>query len=80
VDEAWLRLQALTGPGADDPAALAALDELHAAYAQLYADAEALVHSSIRRVKPPPPPALYLQVARRIPARYRRMVRRALRA
>jgi hypothetical protein len=82
VDAAWVRLQALAGAGADDPAALAALDETRAAYERLYADAEALAHSSLRarRARPAPPPTFYVKVARRIPARYRRMIRRALRA
>jgi hypothetical protein len=82
ADTAWARLQALAGPDADDPAALAALDDSRAAYAQLYADAEALVHSSIqgRRLTAAPPPTLYMQLARRIPVRYRKLIRRALRA
>jgi hypothetical protein len=82
VDTAWVRLQGLAGADGEDPAALAALDDSRAAYARLYADAEALVHSSIqsRRLKATPPPALYLQIARRIPVRYRRLIRRALRA
>jgi hypothetical protein len=81
VEEAWLRLQALAGPDGEDPAALAALDEARDEYERLYADAEALAHSSIRarRHRPAPPPTLYLQVARRIPERYRRLIRRALR-
>ena len=82
VDTAWVRLQALAGPGADDPAVLAPLDDSRAAYAQLYAGAEALVHSTIhaRRARAAPPPTFYLQIARRIPVRYRKLIRRALRA
>ena len=82
VDTAWVRLQALAGPEGNEPATLAALDDSRAAYGQLYADAEALVHSSIhaRRVHAAPPPTFYLQLARRIPARYRKLIRRALRA
>ncbi len=81
VDAAWLRLQALSGPDGDSAAALAALDEARAAYEQLYADAEALVHSSIRarRVRPAPPPTLYVQLARRVPAPVRKGIRRMLR-
>jgi hypothetical protein len=83
VEQAWVRLQALTGPDPDDPAALAALDDARAAYAQLYADAEALVHTSIRAQRPRPasaaPPTLYVQVARRVPAPVRRGIRRLLR-
>jgi hypothetical protein len=81
VDAAWLRLLALAGPGDEDPAALAALDAARTDYQRMYADAEALVHSSIqaRRLRQAAPPSLYLEVARRIPARYRKAIRRALR-
>jgi hypothetical protein len=80
VDAAWTRLQALAGPNADDPAALAALDAARAEYDRLYAEAEALAYTSIRppRLKPAPAPALYVEVVRRIPVRYRRAIRRAL--
>jgi 2-polyprenyl-6-methoxyphenol hydroxylase-like FAD-dependent oxidoreductase len=82
VDTAWVRLQALAGPQGDEPATLAALDDSRAAYAELYAGAEALAHSSLRaRAQPPSaPPTFYLQLARRIPPRYRKLIRRALRA
>lgn len=79
VDAAWLRLLALTE--ADDAAALAALDDARADYRRMYADAEALVHSSFAAQRAPEaaPPTLYVEVARRIPARYRKAIRRALR-
>jgi hypothetical protein len=85
VDTAWVRLQALAGPQGDEPNTLAALDDSHAAYAELYAGAEALVHSTIRARRgaaapPAAPPSTYLQIARRIPPRYRKLIRRALRA
>jgi hypothetical protein len=81
VDAAWVRLQELAGPDGDAPAALAALDETRAAYGRLYADAEALVHSSIRarRARPVPPPTTYLKIARRVPAPVRKGLRRLLR-
>jgi hypothetical protein len=81
VDTVWQRLQALAGPNGEDPAALAALDASRAAYDELYADAEALVHTSIRapRFRPPPPPTFYVQLARRVPAPVRKGIRRLLR-
>ena len=85
VDTAWVRLQALAGPQGNEPATLAALDDSRAAYAALYAGAEALVHSTIRARRggaapPAAPPSTYLKIARRIPPRYRKLIRRALRA
>jgi len=55
VDTAWVRLQALAGPEGNEPATLAALDDSRAAYAELYAGAEALVHSTIRAGGAAPP-------------------------
>ena len=82
VDTAWTRLQALTGRDGDAPATLAALDETRAAYERLYGDAEELAHSSImaRHARQVAPPTFYMQLARRVPRRYRKLIRRALRA
>jgi hypothetical protein len=82
VEDSWARLQALATPAANAPETLAALDATRAAYARLYADAEALVHSAIRarQTRPAPPPTLYLQIARRVPAPVRKRIRRLLRA
>jgi hypothetical protein len=82
AETAWERLLSLTR--ADEPQALAALDDSREAYAALYGEAEEFVHSSIsavRRRRPkgaaPPPPTLYVRLARRVPAHWRRRVRGA---
>ncbi len=84
----WERFELLAAPDADEPLVRAALDESRAVYAELYAEAEAIAQSSATAVKPrkraapkPPPPGLRglrIRVARRIPARHRRRVRRLL--
>jgi hypothetical protein len=88
-EDVWSALQPLTLPDGNGAGARLALDGARAAYATMYTEAEALAQSSItaakrRRPKPPPvqgpPPTLYVRVARRVPARYRKRVRKALRA
>jgi hypothetical protein len=85
AERAWAELQPLAQTGGDEPAALAALDASHAAFTALYAEAEAIAQSSITaakprkaKPKPPPPPTLYVRLARRVPARYRKRLRRVL--
>jgi hypothetical protein len=86
AETAWERLLVLTRDGGDGPDALAALDDSREAYAALYGQAEEFVHSSIsavRRHRPKaaaaaPPPTLYVRLARRVPARWRRRVRGVL--
>ena len=57
IDETWDQLKALAGAEVESADAHASLDELRHEYAQLYADAERLAHSTIvaarRRTKPP---------------------------
>jgi hypothetical protein len=89
ADDAWRRLQPLADPHGDTPEVRTGLDEARAAFQSLYAEAEELVQSSITAARPraragagrpaPSPPAtLRVRVARRVPVRYRRMLRRAV--
>jgi hypothetical protein len=86
AETAWERLQPLAADG-DTAAIRATLDETRAAYGALYGEAEAIAQSSIRAARPRrkqaqvpvEPPALYVRLARRVPARYRKGVRRLLR-
>lgn len=90
AEDAWRRLQPLADPQGDTPAVRAALDEVREAFQTLYAEAEAMVQSSITADKPrrrtaTPDPAtprlpasLRVRVARRVPVRYRRVLRRAV--
>jgi hypothetical protein len=89
AEHAWERLQPLTGPEGDTPQVRTALDETRAAFQALYADAEEIAQSSITAARPrggrsrqaPGGPApLRVRAARRLPVRYRRMLRRALRS
>lgn len=87
-EEAWQRLQALAGPGGDHPAARAALDDSRAAFQGYYAEVEEVAQSSITAAKPrrgggaraaaTEPAPLRVRVARRMPVRYRRLLRRAV--
>jgi hypothetical protein len=88
AEEVWAKVQRLAEPGGDTPAAAAALDEAHAAYRALYAEAEAVAQSTTMAArarekakantsKPAPaaPPTLYVRIARRVPRRIRRALR-----
>lgn len=55
AEEAWLLLDVLVG-APDDPAARAGLDAVRARYVAMYADAEALVQSTIDAPAPPGQP------------------------
>jgi hypothetical protein len=92
AEDVWRELQPLAGTGADEAPVRAALDAARAAYAELYAEAEAISQSSVtavkpRRAKPAAPAAapqrapasLRVRLARRVPAPYRRRLRRVLR-
>jgi hypothetical protein len=89
VEEVWEALQPLaeSGGDAEGAAARVRLDAAHAAYRTLYADAELIAESSIVAAKPrrgaKRPPTGWRRVraavARRIPARPRRLLRAALR-
>jgi hypothetical protein len=86
AETAWERLQPLAAGGD----AQAALDDSRVAYGTLYAESEAIAQSSILAARPrrkpaaqpapAQPPTLYVRLARRVPARYRKRVRRLLRA
>jgi hypothetical protein len=89
AEEVWQQLQPLADPGGDTPELHEKLDRARAAYAELYAEAEAIAQSSItaakprRKAKKPGPatsPSLRARLARRVPARYRDRVRRAVRS
>ncbi len=88
AEESWQQLDALAEPDGDTAAAAEHLDELRAAYADLYEEAEALAQSSViaaRRTSPPRLPAVVSdsRMADRVPHGLRRLVpagvRRALR-
>ncbi|HSD77416.1 MAG TPA: hypothetical protein VLA98_08415, partial [Solirubrobacteraceae bacterium] len=87
AEAAWEQLQVLARPGGDVAAALAALDATRPAYEALYREAEAIAQSSVTAARPrrrgarpaaARPPSLRVRLARRIPARHRRRIRRAL--
>lgn len=84
ADEAWVLVSRLAGEDEGDRAEICGrLDELRGIYTDLFAEAEAIVHSSIAAAArarplalPPrrPAPAMARMVVRRVPARYRRLV------
>jgi hypothetical protein len=90
ADEVWLALQPLADPAPDVGRAERALDDARTRYQQLYAEAEAIAQSSVTAAKrrrgparkppaaPPPPASLRVRVARRVPVRYRRAIKRAV--
>ena len=89
VEDVWRRLQPLAGDDGDAPATRASLDEARTAYAAFYAEAETIAQSSItaaqrrgpqRAKRPGPPPPLRVRLARRLPVRYRRRLRGAVRS
>jgi hypothetical protein len=95
AEDVWERIQPLAAPGGDTDATRVTLDAAHGAYDALYAEAEATAWSSAaaagkaRRAARPAakqvaapalPPSLRVRLARRVPVRYRRQVRRALRS
>jgi hypothetical protein len=95
AERVWQDVQQLARPGGDGADARARLDASRAEFRLLYAEAEAIAQSSITAARPrkrqagpaagrqpkpaPVPPSLRVRVARRIPKRYRRRVREALR-
>ena len=94
VEDVWAAVAPLAGPGGDTPEARARLDAAAAAYRGFYDEVEAIAYSSIAAARPrrgrpaagapkpehAPAPPLRVRLARRVPASYRRRVRRALRA
>jgi hypothetical protein len=93
AEEVWGVLQPLADPGGDTPEVHRRLDAARAAYGVLYAEAEAISQSSVSAVRPrkkpakpkpkpspKPPPSLKVRLARRIPARQRKRIKRAVRS
>jgi hypothetical protein len=91
AEAVWNALQPLADPGGDDATLHATLDDWRPAYAKLYDGAEAIAESSVRAVRrprrraspkprrtPDVPPSLRVRLTRRVPARYRRRLRRAV--
>jgi hypothetical protein len=92
AEDVWARFQPLADPGGDSLERHRALDEAREAYGVMYGEAEAIAQSSINAQRPrrapaakparpgPAPPSLRVRIARRIPAPYRRRLRRAVSA
>jgi len=89
ADEVWEQLQLLARPDPDAAAVGSELDALRFRYVELHDEAEAIAQSSVTAVKPRPrrkaatkapaaPPSLRVRLAQRVPARYRRGLRRAI--
>lgn len=82
AERVWAELQPLADERGDGEAARAALDASRADYAAFYSEAEAIAQSSVTAVKPrkppapPAPPSLYVRMARMIPVRHRKRLRR----
>jgi hypothetical protein len=90
AEDVWQRVQPLAGDAPETPELHASLDEARHEFDAFYAEAEALVHTSLyaarrgaakprARKPPPPPPTLRARITRRVPLRYRRRVRRVVR-
>jgi hypothetical protein len=88
AESVWVALQPLAEPG-DAAAAQSALDPARSDYLTLYAEAEAIAQSSVNAAKRrgggsggkaggPGAPSLRVRIARRVPARHRRRLRRML--
>jgi hypothetical protein len=93
AEEVWLKLLPLADPGGDTEAVHSALDDARAAYGRLYDEAEAIAQSSVTAAKgrkkapqpgggdaPKAPPSLRVRLARRVPAPYRKRIKRAVRS
>jgi hypothetical protein len=95
AEDVWRLVQSLALPGGDTCAAWTELDRARSSYIELYAEAEAIAQSSVTAAKRRPrrgggaaagkatasaPASLRVRLARRVPAPYRRRVRRALRS
>jgi hypothetical protein len=87
AEDVWGQLQRLAEPDGDVAGLHGDLDARRAAYVALYDEAEAIAQSSVTAVKPrkassrkPRPATLRVRLARRVPERYRKRLRRAVRA
>ncbi|MEA2429444.1 MAG: hypothetical protein QOF37_3072 [Thermoleophilaceae bacterium] len=88
ADEVWAELNRLAEPGADAAAVATELDRLSRAYTAMHAEAEAIAQSAVTAVRPRKkkpaaaaparPVSLRGRLARRLPPRYRKRLRRAL--
>ena len=89
AEQVWETLQPLATEGGDVGAAQAALDAARDDYLALYGEAEAIAQSSVTAARRKgkrhpgsgthaPAPTLRVRVARKIPARYRKSIRRVL--
>jgi len=87
AEDVWAAMQPLTEPGGGEERVRAALDEARARYATLYGEAEAIAQSSVTAARPrrsqgagapEGPRPMWVRVARHVPVRYRRSLRRAL--
>jgi hypothetical protein len=81
AERVWNELQPLADPGGDAEGVRSTLDASHAEYDAFYEEAEAIAQSSVTAVKPrkraaSAPPTLRVRLARRIPPRYRKRLRR----
>ncbi|MEA2281702.1 MAG: hypothetical protein QOK21_2309 [Solirubrobacteraceae bacterium] len=88
AEDVWQQITALAREDGDAEPARAGLDSSRAAFGELYAEAEAIAQSTITAAKPrrrrrapaPAPASLRVRIARRVPLRYRRGLRRAVRS
>jgi hypothetical protein len=89
AERVWGLLQPLADPGGDTAEVHRALDDAGTSYRSLYAEAEAISQSSVTAAKPrrkpkkpaaPPPLTLRVRLARRIPVRHRKRIKRAVRS
>jgi hypothetical protein len=92
AEQTWQHVLALAEPGGDTAQALAPLEADRDQFVALHAEAEAIAQSAITAARsegrrkgaaqaaPKQPPSLRARVARRIPVRYRRRLRRAVAA
>ena len=91
ADHVWEQIQDLARPDGDVAGEWPALEAARQSYGELYAEAEAIAHSSVSAARRrgiaqasqatrPPPASLRVRIARRIPKRYRRRLRKALKA
>lgn len=87
AEDVWQQFQPLAEGEEEPPDIGERLDAARGAYVELYAEAESIAQTSVHAVRPrrqeappapPAPPSLRVRLARQVPVRYRRRVRRAL--
>jgi hypothetical protein len=89
AEQIWQHVLPLAEPGGDAPANLAPLEADRDLFVDMHSEAEAIAQSAITAARSQgrrkgaaqsaakPPPSLRVRIARRIPVRYRRRLRRA---